>query len=190
MLESFAAAFSHCPFLAVFLISLIPGLEARVAIPFALSSLLAAPLSPWLALLCVYIGSILPIFPVVFFTRKIKNRFFTGFLQDLFSSKLDKISSTQSKLKKLVLLGGFVAIPLPLTGVWSGSLIAGLTNLKIWQCALAIALGQLAACGLILAATIFFAGSELLLIAFAFALLFIFIGWEVVKMIIKKKRTM
>lgn len=190
MLESFAAAFSHCPFLAVFLISLIPGLEARVAIPFALSNLLAAPLSPWLALLCAYIGSILPIFPVVFFTRKIKNRFPTGFLQDHFSSKLDKISSTQSKLKKLVLLGGFVAIPLPLTGVWSGSLIAGLTNLKIWQCALTIALGQLVACVLILAATIFFAGSELLLIAFAFALLFIFIGWEVVKMIIKKKRTM
>lgn len=189
MLTSFAAAFSGCEWLAVVLISLIPGLEGRVAIPFALSSILAAPLSPVLALFCAFAGSIIPVLPVIYATRKIKNKFFTGFMQERFSNKLAQLSQQTSTLKKLVILAGFVAIPLPLTGAWSGSLIAGLSDLNIWQSFVAISIGSLIACSIILLVSLCFAGSELVLIGICLGLLAIVAVYEIIKMVIKKKRT-
>lgn len=48
-------------------------------------------------------------------------------------------------------LFGFVAIPLPLTGVWTGSLIGGFIKLPIWKAALAIFTGNAVAAHIMLA---------------------------------------
>lgn len=189
MLTSFASVFSGCEWLAVMLVSLIPGLEGRVAIPFALSDVLNAPLSPFMALLCALVGSIIPTIPVIFIVRKLKNRFLTGFIHERFSGKLTTLSEQTSSLKKLAILAGFVAIPLPLTGAWSGSILAGLSDLNIWQSFAAIAVGSLVACSIILLVSLCFAGSELVLIGIAFGLLALVAIYEIIKMIIKKKRT-
>ena len=113
MLESFASFFAENIWLAVMIIALIPALEGRIAIPFALSvSLLGNNvLPPYLALICAFVGSILPSIPVVFATRKIKNRFFTGFISDRYTNKISKLSTQSTTIKKLALLAGFVAIP-------------------------------------------------------------------------------
>lgn len=189
MLSFFSTAFSGCEWIAVILVSLIPGLEGRVAIPFALSDVLAMPLTPMWALVCAFLGSIIPTIPVIFLTRKLKKRFLAGFIHERFSGKLTRISQQTSTLKKLIILTGFVAIPLPLTGAWSGSLIAGLSDLSIWQSFVAIAIGSLIACSIVLLVSLCFAGSELILIAIAFGLLAVVAIYEITKMIIKKKRT-
>lgn len=189
MLTTFASAFSGCEWLAVILISLIPGLECRVSIPFALSDVLSMPLSPFAALICAFVGSIIPVIPVMLIIRKIKNRFLSDNIKEHFSGKLTKLSKQTSTLKKLVILAGFVAIPLPLTGAWSGSVIAGLSDLNIWQSFAAIACGSFVACCLVLIVSLCFAGSELILIAIAFGLLALVAIYELTKMIIKKKRT-
>ena len=88
MLERFANFFAENIWLAVILIAIIPALEGRVAIPFALSgALLGANTLPWhLALICAIIGSIIPALQVIFLNRKIINSFFTCFVQDIYNS--------------------------------------------------------------------------------------------------------
>ncbi len=189
MLESFAEFFADNIWLAVILISLIPTLEGRIALPFALSvSLLENnTLPPYLALICAFVGSVLPALPVVLATRKIKNRFFTGFVQERYMNKVNKLSTQKSTFKKLALLCGFVAIPLPMTGVWSGSVVAGCTNLKIWQSLVAIAIGSLISCSIILGVCLLFAGSELVILYISVGLLALFAIYELVVRLIKKK---
>ena len=190
MLESFAEFFAENIWLAVIIIALIPTLEGRIALPFALSvSLLGNNvLPPYLALICAFVGSILPALPVVFATRKIKNRFFTGFVQERYMVKVNKLSVQKSTLKKLALLCGFVAIPLPMTGVWSGSIVAGCTNLKIWQSLIAIAIGSLISCSIILGVCLLFAGSELVILYISLGLLALFAIYELISMLIKKRK--
>lgn len=188
MLESFANFFADNIWLAVILIAIIPALEGRVAIPFALSgALLGTNTLPWhWTLLCAFIGSIIPALPVIFLTRKIKNRFFTGFVQEKYNSKITKLTLQSSNIKKLVWLAAFVAIPLPMTGVWSGSLIAGLTKLSPWKSFIAISIGSLVACSIIILICLFFEGSELIVLLASIAILAIFVLFEVVKAVIKK----
>ncbi len=190
MLESFAEFFADNIWLAVILISLIPTLEGRIALPFALSvSLLENnTLPPYLALICAFVGSVLPALPVVLATRKIKNRFFTGFVQERYMNKVNKLSTQKSTFKKLALLCGFVAIPLPMTGVWSGSVVAGCTNLKIWQSLIAIAIGSLISCSIILGVCLLFAGSELVILYISLGLLALFAIYEMIDMLIKKRK--
>ena len=59
----------------------------------------------------------------------------------------------------------FVAIPIPLTGVWSGALVAFVFGIPIWRAALAIGLGAIIA-GFI----VFFVGFGF----FAFSFFFFF----------------
>lgn len=190
MLESFAEFFANHIWLAVIIIALIPTLEGRIALPFALSvSLLENnTLPPYLALICAFVGSVLPALPVVFATRKIKTRFFTGFVQERYMAKVNKLSVQKSTFKKLVLLCGFVAIPLPMTGVWSGSIVAGCTNLKIWQSLIAIAIGSLISCSIILGVCLLFAGSELVILYISLGLLALFAIYELISLLIKKRK--
>ena len=185
-MQQFASFFGDYFFIAVIILAMIPALEGRVALPFALS-LGAGVLSPVAAYFCCLFGSVLPALPVIFLTRKIKNRFFTGFVHERFSGKLERLNLASSTLKKMVLLTGFVAIPLPMTGVWSGSVIAGLTSLKLWQALVCQVLGSAIACGIILAVCLLFAGSELVVLYISLALLALFMLYELVSFLVRRK---
>ncbi len=155
MLDFFADNFSSCVWLAVLLIALIPTLESKIAIPFGMSVQIfgKATLSPVAACLIAMFGSLLPAFFVMILIRKLKSKT-TGFINDKFLSfanmkvgkYFQRFSEKSTLLKKLIYLAGFVAIPLPLTGVYTGSLIAGLSSLKLWQGFLAIVVGEVFAC--------------------------------------------
>ena len=157
MLEFFVDNFS--PELAVLLVAAIPLFESKVAIPLGLSVQIwgAEALSVLSSFFLSLIGSMLPVVFVILIVRFIKNKT-SGFVYDKFvvriqekyKTNLDKMSAKNTTLKKCVLLATFVAIPLPLTGVYSGSLIAGFTNLKIWQSFLAIFIGEIVSCLIIL----------------------------------------
>ncbi len=143
-------------------------------------------LPAWAAFLCAFVGSLIPCLPVMILTRKIKNRFITGFIQSRYNKNLTKLSLKQTTVKKLLLLSLFVAIPLPLTGVWSGSIIAGATNLKYWQCFTAIAIGSLIACSIILLVCLCFEGMSIYILYFSLMLLGAFLLFEIIKIIINK----
>ncbi len=171
-------------FLAVIFLAILPFFEGRVAIPFALSF----GLNPVLAFFCAFLGSILPAAPIVFVTKKIKSKFFTGFVMQKYSVKLDRLAKQTTLAKKLFLLATFVAIPLPMTGVWSGSLIGGITSLKIWQASLAIVFGSLVSCGIILAVCLLFAGEELVILYASLVMLAIAVLFEAISLLIKRRR--
>lgn len=165
MLEFFADNFSCCVWLAVLLISLIPTLESKIAIPFGMSVQIFGDLalSPYAACLVGLVGSLLPSIFIILLTRKLKSKT-TGVVSDkLFNfvnlkvhKHFEKFDKKSTLIKKCIYLAGFVAIPLPLTGVYTGSIIAGLSNLKIWQGFLSILIGEVFACvGMTLLCTLF-----------------------------------
>ena len=152
MIDFFANNFSSCIWLAVILIALIPTLESKIAIPFAMNSALLGShaLSAFSAFALSLIGSILPCIFVIFLTRHLKSHttgFVSGFL-NRYTVKTNLIQQKHSNLQKYLALAGFVAIPLPLTGVWTGSIIAGLTNLNIFKSFIAIFVGAIVSSGI------------------------------------------
>lgn len=191
MLDFLSTNLSEFLWLAVVIVAMIPGLEGRVAIPFALS--LNNPiLTPYNSFLFSFLGSILPFF-LVFFTAKLIGRKTTGFLHDKttrfidgrYRTKLLKVNTANSSLRKCFLLFGFVAIPLPLTGVWSGSLIAGLSSLSIFESFTSIALGSMVSCSIILLICMVFSNS---VIYFLIASLIILLIYIVIEIIVSRRR--
>lgn len=81
LIDFFSNKFSGCVWLITILVSMCPTLESKIAIPLALNTSIwgSSALSPWLALLLSFIGSILPYYIIVFIIRKIKSKT-TGFL--------------------------------------------------------------------------------------------------------------
>lgn len=169
---------------------MIPGFEGRIAIPFAMSAQILGDciLSPAWAFFCSLIGSIIPSIPLILLTKKLKNKFFTGFIVEKYSSKIKALSTKNSNIKKLILLSLFVAIPLPMTGVWSGSIIAGLTDLKPYQSFIAIFIGSLIACSIILLVCIIFNNSTLIILLIALFMILTVIIFEIIRIIFNNIR--
>ena len=196
MVEFFVDNFSGCVFLAVILMALIPTIESKIAIPFGLSYAIwgEATLSPIVAFICAYIGSMLPSIFIILIVRKLKNRT-SGFVCDKlinyaeskYHKKLEALSSSKT-FYKLSSLALFVAVPLPLTGVYSGSLIAGLSNLKSYQAFIAIAIGEFISCLAITLLCVLFENSTLLILLASLIILAIFIVFDIVFMLIKRQK--
>ncbi|WP_082674829.1 COG2426 family protein [Christensenella hongkongensis] len=89
----------------------------------------------WTLYLVALLGSSIPVFFIIFLIEKVihwmsgsKVKFFNNFSNWL----LKKVDKHKGKIEKYGYLGVFifVAIPLPGTGVWTGSLIASVLGLK------------------------------------------------------------
>ena len=155
MLEFIAENFSNCVHLAIFLVAIFPAIESKVAIPFGLSRPIwgSATLSPIVVMLISFVGTMLPSIFVILLCRKIKNKT-SGFIYDNFTVRMqnklkkhiDNFSKKTTLLKKYLFLGTFVALPLPLTGVYTASMIAGFSNLKIGYSFLSILIGEFLTC--------------------------------------------
>ncbi|ADV80168.1 small multi-drug export protein [Thermoanaerobacter brockii subsp. finnii Ako-1] len=136
--------------LAVLFIAALPVIELRGAIPIGIS----LGLSPFYATIISLIGSMIPAPFILFTIKPIFNRLKKT---RLFKKLVDKLTDRSlkyngEKIQKygvwgLVLV---VAIPLPGTGVWSGSLAAALLNMKFKQALLAIFMGNIIAAILIM----------------------------------------
>lgn len=139
--------------------SLIPLIELKGGIVFARG----AGLSFFEALGLSYLGSTLvfiPIFflfiPILNLLKKIKwfNKFalkIESYFKDKADDTLEKNEGKKSgkklseKSKKILSVFLFVAIPLPMTGVWTGTAIAVFLGLKMREAILPVALGNLVA---------------------------------------------
>ena len=197
MLDFFLQIFSDNPALAVVLVAMCPSLESKVSIPLGLSVQIwgEATLSPFLSFLLSFLGSLLPgiiIILVVKFIKKRTSGFVCNTLLDKFIKRYDgqfkKLSEKSSTLKKCALLATFVAVPLPLTGVYTGSLIAGLTKLKFWQGFASIAVGELVSCAIVLLLSTIIENSAFYVLLISLALIFGYVLFSIVLSLTKKKR--
>ncbi len=196
LVDFFANNFSSCVFLAAIFIAFIPTLESKIAIPFAMDAAIwgANALPAWQAFIFAYLGSILPCFLIIFVTRKLKTRT-TGFVIDKFrkkySIKTTILENEKSIFKKYLMLATFVALPLPLTGVWSGSILAGFSDLKLSGCFLSIGIGAFLSCFIVTLLCSIFENSIGFILFFSLLIIILFLIFELIFDVFKshKKRT-
>lgn len=138
--------------LVVLLISMVPLVELRGAIPIAVGMELGLP--EWLILLVALIGNIIPVPIIYLFARKVLNWGATVKwkpFQNFCKFCLEKGEKAGQKLLKSAKGGAyvglllFVAVPIPGTGAWTGTLAASILNLDFKKTMLAIMLGVLIA---------------------------------------------
>lgn len=129
--------------LLVFIVSCLPIVELRGAIPLAV---LQFGFSLQKAFILSVTGNILIAVPLVFLMdlaeKKLRN---FALFDKLLNRAFKKAEERKKKIEKYKSLGlfTFVAIPLPGTGAWTGALIAYLLAMKKWQAFISIAFGVL-----------------------------------------------
>lgn len=198
-----ASAFGNHVWLATIILSIIPLAEVKVGIPFAMDR----GYSFWKALLFGMIGSAIVTVFLTFFVGFIlkllkKTKTFKKIAisiekrvqeksskinSDVENKALEEKDESKQKLKKFWLkylaVIAFVAIPIPLTGVWMGTCIAVFIGLKPYQCISSVLIGNFIASTLVslLSALI---GQELLLVIMM-SIVAIIIIYFIVKLIVR-----
>ena len=109
---------------------MVPIIELRGALP----SGVAMGLSPWTAFAVSVIGNMVPVPFIILFIRRILDwmKRFDTFRR--FAEKLEaKAQKHEDKIQKYEALGLFilVALPLPGTGAWTGSLVAAIFAIRL-----------------------------------------------------------
>ena len=131
----------------VMLTAALPIIELRGAIPVGIS----LGLSPVHATLISLIGSMIPVPFILFSIRPIFNYLKTTRLFKRLVNKLTDrtLNNNGGKIQKYGIWGLIlvVAIPLPGTGVWSGSLAAALLNMRFKWAFPTILVGNVIAAG-------------------------------------------
>ena len=121
------------PELTVFIISMLPIFELRLSIPIGI---LTFGLNPLLVFILSIIGNMVPIFFILLFLGFITKVFYKIPILRRFLEWLFRRTQSRSKIvEKYQELGLviFVAIPLPVTGAWTGSVAAYLLGLDFWK---------------------------------------------------------
>lgn len=145
------------------IISMLPLLELRVGLPFAISYAVKNNIPIFPVSLLIILSNILVIFFVFYFLdnlnkRCMKNKVYTkifNFYLRKMQNKIDKFEKKYSILGFIGLLI-FVSVPLPGTGAWSGVFISWILDLDRKKSILSIAGGVLIAGVLILLTTLGF----------------------------------
>ena len=136
-------------YLICFLVSMIPMIELRGGVPYAV----LMGLDYWPALIVCAVGNMLPVPIIYFFARKVliwgKDKKYIG---KFFTFCIEKGERGGQKLSAKAGRGGlfialllFVGIPLPGTGAWTGTLAASFLNMGIKSTTLAVSLGVILA---------------------------------------------
>ncbi len=132
-----------------FLISMVPVIELRGAIPIAVGN----GLEYWVAVTVAIVGNLVPVPFIILFIRKIFELMRKWLPKlDGFVSKLEKRAEEKSDVvQKYAFWGLFVlvAIPLPGTGAWTGALVAAMLDMRLKRAFPAIALGVIAAAAIV-----------------------------------------
>lgn len=115
----------------VFVISMLPVVELRFAIPIGH----IMDLNPVVCYFLSVLGNMLPVPFMLLFIKEIlkfMSRSKIKLLNKLSNKLLDKAAHRTEKVNKYSLWGLFlfVAVPLPGTGAWTGALIASVTGMR------------------------------------------------------------
>lgn len=137
----------------VFLISMVPLIELRGAIPYAVGFINAGvPLNLALCYVIAILGNMLPVPIIFFFARKVLEwgadkpvigKFFTFCLEK--GHKGGEKLQAKAGRGLFVALLLFVGIPLPGTGAWTGTLAASLLDMDFKSSVVAVMLGVILA---------------------------------------------
>ena len=130
--------------LCVFFCSMLPIIELRGAIPIG-----AAMGLPWYwTYLISVVGNMIPVPFILLLIKKViqwmsnsKVKFFNKIANFL----LKKVEKHREKIEKYSFWGLtiFVGIPLPMTGAWTGTLVAAMIDVKFWKAMLSAFIGVL-----------------------------------------------
>ena len=140
-------------YLIVFLISMVPVAELRLALPLAAGM----QLNPVASYIIAIIGNMLPVPFIFFFARKVLlwgadkkyiGKFFTWCLEK--GKKGGEKLQAKAGRGLFVALLLFVGIPIPGTGAWTGTLAASFLDMKFKPAILA-AMGGVLLAGIIMA---------------------------------------
>ena len=202
--DFFVTIFGSNSWLATIIISMIPIVELRGAIPFgsAVSFWGEHALPVWKSFLFSVLGSTLvcviltflfwPVFKWLKKTKMFKK------LADAVENKLNRSSknindkvqaeSNEKKIWWLKWLGvfAFVAIPLPLTGVWTGTCIALFVGLNKRDTMTSVILGNLIAGIIMMIISYFFADNTMIVFLVFLGLVAVFILYFAIRAIVKK----
>ncbi len=163
----FFSSITHNDYLTLFLISIIPIIELRGAIVIMTGM---TDINAIAGMFCCIAGSTVMILPIILLIRpmlrkmkqtkwfrKLGNKLEENLADRAEAAKLEELEEAnvgergkkKQKLspdaKKFIGLFTFVAIPLPLTGAWTGSALGGFLDFKVWKAALAVFLGNIVA---------------------------------------------
>lgn len=141
-------------YLFAFFISMVPVIELRGGVPFAVG--MGIPYFEALAV-CV-LGNMLPVPFIYFFARKVllwgADKKYIGKFFRLMLEKGEKggrkLTETAGRGGLFVALMLFVGVPLPGTGAWTGTMAASFLNMGIKSTVLSVSLGVIIA-GIIMA---------------------------------------
>ncbi len=140
--------------LYIFIISMLPFVELRGSIPLGIYW----GFPPWMVFLAAILGNMLPVPFILLFLEGLekilrKSEKISNFLDWLFDRTYKKADKKVRRWEYIALIF-FVAVPLPGTGAWTGSLIAYLFKFDIKKSFGAIFLGVIIAGLLVLAASL------------------------------------
>lgn len=139
-------------------ISMVPVIELRGAIPIATAN----GMNLWAAITVSIIGNLIPVPFIIIFIKKIFAwmRKVSKKLDSLVTRLENRAASKSDMVEKYAFWGLFilVAIPLPGTGAWTGSLVAAMLDMKLSKAFPAIALGVVGA-GIIVSFVTYGAGA-------------------------------
>ena len=200
--EIVLAIFGDNPILATVFIAMIPVVELRGAIPFGSSEKIWNDKALTVLEASVYsvVGSILSAVLIILFLIPVfkflkKTKFFHGLVtsfEEKFQKKSDKITNDVKDdknkfLKRFLGVMLFVAIPLPLTGVWTGSAVAVFLGLGFLKSFIAVSVGAIIAGGIVSGVTILLGDSALIVFYLFVVLLILFVLFYLVKCAFKRK---
>jgi uncharacterized membrane protein len=148
-------------YIIVFLISMVPLIELRGAVPYAIAN--GLPVLP--SYIIAIIGNMIPVPIIFFFARKVlewgKDKPVIG---GFFTFCLEKGHKGGEKLKEKAGKGLywalflFVGIPLPGTGAWTGTLAASILDMDFKKSVTATV------CGVVLAGIIMGSGTKIIML--------------------------
>ena len=144
--EQVAQIFNFLPKeLTTLLLAMLPILELRGAIPWALAGPPFGGGLDWQsAYLFAVIGNFLPVIPILLLLEPVSNRLRKIKIFDRFFDWLFKRTRRRGKMiEKYEMLGLmlFVGIPLPVTGAWTGAVAAFIFGVRFLQSVTSIILG-------------------------------------------------
>lgn len=147
----------------VLLCSMLPIIELRGAIP--LGAGIGLPF--WKSYILAVVGNMLPVPFILLFVRKVlgwMERSKVKLFNKVAGAINRKAEKNRARIEKYSFWGValFVAIPLPVTGAWTGSLVASTIGMKFWKAMLS------AFCGVLVAGAIMTLGSYGIVAAFKF----------------------
>lgn len=195
--QFFVNNFGEMVWLAVMIFAMLPIAEVRLAIPFGLSVALWGNLTlhPAIIILCAFVGALIPgIFLLILlkpiFNKLKKTKIFKRFiikLEKTFKQKAKSIEKKDKKTSGILALILFNGLPLPFTGVWTGSAVAAFSSFGFWTGFMCIVIGNLIDTIIISLICLVFGNSVVVVLIAMIILITLYLFW-MLYLYIKNKR--